>query len=101
MKKAFVVFMALLVVVSVSGCFGPMKITRQYDDWLNQMYVDSPWLVANVISAMFVSIGYYVTNLVDYLVLNPIDFWGTSAQPFGSGRGTAFNHKAPTVPAKK
>ncbi|MBI2931685.1 MAG: DUF3332 family protein [Planctomycetes bacterium] len=101
MKKLMVVGIALLILVGSTACYGPMKVTRQLDDWLNQQYVDSPWLVGNVVSVMFIGIAYYVTGLVDYVVLNPIDFWGTSAQPFGTGVGTPFEHKNPNAPAKK
>lgn len=98
MKKLFVMSMALLLVVSATGCWGPQKITRQLDDWANQMYVDSPWLAQLLTYVGVFSIGFWVTSLVDWLVLNPIDFWGTSAF---RGSGTPFNHKAPTTPAKK
>ncbi len=97
MKKVFVVAMALLVLLSVTGCWGPMKITRQFDDWANQMYCDSPWLSQLLLYIGVFGIGFWVTQLVDMLVLNIIDFWGESAF---RGYGTPFTHKAATVPPK-
>jgi hypothetical protein len=98
MKKVFVVAMALLLVVSVSGCWGPMKLTRQLDDWANQMYVDSPWLAQVLLYVGVFGIGFWITSIIDELILNPIDFWGESAF---RGWGTPFNHTPPTVPTKR
>lgn len=101
MQKVALVLFVLVFAVAASGCFGPHKLTRQYDDWLNQQYVDNPWVVGNIVSAAFIGVGYAVTSIVDFLVLNTIDFWGTSAWPFGPNKGTPFNHKNPTMPGKK
>lgn len=99
MKKVAVVLIALLLVVSVSGCFGPRKVTRSFDDWLNQEYHNQPWLVGNVISTALIGIAFWVTNVVDSFI-DLYYFWAVDAWPFGSGTGTAFTHKAVVPKAK-
>ncbi len=100
MKKAAVVALALLIVVGSIGCFGPRKLTRGLDDWLNQEYVNQPWLVGNVISQALIGVAFWVTSMVDSII-DVYYFWGVDAWPFGKGVGTPFNHKAVTVPAGK
>lgn len=95
MKKAAVVVMALLVVVAVAGCFGPRNVTRTVDDWLNQQYVDQPWLVGNVISHFIINIVMGICWFVDDII-DIYWFWVKDAWPFGSGKGTHFTHKAVT-----
>lgn len=99
MKKVAVVLIALLLVVSVSGCFGPRKVTRSFDDWINQEYHNQPWLVGNVISAGLIGVAFWVTNFVDSFI-DFYYFWVEDAWPFGKGTGTAFTHKA-VVPKSK
>ncbi len=103
MKKLVLAVLLVVFAVSAAGCFGPQKLTRSLDDWTNQMYVESPWLAGNVISYYLIGLATNITWFVDGLIFNTIDFWGTSAQPFGSGTGTAFVHKAagPAVPKGK
>ena len=100
MVKVGVIACAILLVVSSMGCYGPQQLTRGLDDWSNQMYVDSPWLSQVLYYVGVYSIGFILTGIADGLVLNPIDFWGTSAF---KGEGTAYKHVNPTpkTPAKK
>ena len=99
MKQVALVAMAVVVLVAVSGCGGPFKVTRGFDDWMNQKYVENPWLYGNVISTSLAQMVYGLTSLADMVVLNTIDFWGTSAWPFGKqGHGTPFSHKSVTIP---
>ena len=99
MKKIAVVSLILIVCTASSGCLGPMKVTRSYDDWLNQSYVDSPWLVGNIVSATVLSAGFVFAWIIDTLIVNPIDFWSKSAPPFGKqGNGTPFDHKKAIPP---
>ncbi len=100
MKKAMVVALALLIVVGSIGCFGPRKLTRQFDDWLNQEYVNQPWLVGNVVSMWLIGIVFWITQVVDGII-DFYYFWVEDAWPIGKGVGTPFNHKAITVPAGK
>ena len=101
MKTIALVSLILIVCVAGSGCLGPMQVTRSYDDWLNQSYVDSPWLVGNMVSAAVLSVGFVFTWLIDTLVANPIDFWSKSASPTGKqGYGTPFDHKKALPPGR-
>jgi hypothetical protein len=95
MKKVAVVAMVAMMVASVAGCWGPQIVTRSFDDWLNQGYTDIPWLYGNTIAAGIWGIVFWVTGVVDTFV-NAYYFWVKDAQPFGSGTGTKFDHKAVT-----
>jgi hypothetical protein len=98
MKKVAVIVVALMLIVSIGGCFGPQKVTRSFDDWLNQGYTDSPWLYGNTVSYMVWGIGFMFTSMIDAFV-NTYYFWAKDAQPFGSGTGTKFDH-TPVTPKK-
>lgn len=100
MRNAAVVLGAI-VLLCAGGCFGPQKVTRQLDDWLNQRYVERPWLVGNVVSSTLIHAGLALAALVDGFLVNLIDFWTVSAEPFGSGTGTPFIHRNPTLPLRK
>ena len=89
----------LILLTAVSGCFGPQKFTRHMDDWFNQLYVDNPWLAGNTATVLVMQAVFVFTHIFDGLIVNPIDFWGVSAWPFGAqGHGTPFPHKTPTIP---
>ena len=94
-KKIAVVAVALLLVVAVTGCWGPQMVTRGLDDWLNQGYTETPWLYGNVVAYMVWGVGFMVTSMADAFV-NTYYFWAKDAQPFGSGKGTSYTHKPVT-----
>jgi hypothetical protein len=96
MNKVAGLAVALVLIVAVTGCWGPQVVTRSFDDWLNEGYVHSPWLFGNVVSYMAWSLGFMFTNLADGFI-NTYYFWVTDAQPFGSGTGTRFEH-TPVTP---
>ena len=100
MKKVLLVALAVTVVFSAVGCFGPRHLSRGLDDWANQQYVNQPWLIGNVISAGLLGIAFWVTGAIDGLV-DIYYFWGKDAWPFGANKGTPFNHTNPTMPAGK
>ena len=89
MKKLAVVAVAVLVLITMSGCFGPMKLTRQFDDWTNQAYVDSAWLGQVLLYTGIIPAVSVITNVIDYLILNPLNFWGQDAF---RGQGRPFRH---------
>jgi hypothetical protein len=99
MTRAILVLCILLLVVPAAGCGGPQKITRNADDWLQQGYVKKPWLYGNTVSWTLIFVGQIVTRFLDGMTVNPVDFWGLSAWPFGDGTGTPFHFRAVTVPA--
>jgi hypothetical protein len=95
MKKATVGVLALLVLVSASGCWGPQKLTRHMDDWANQGYSDNPWLMGNVVSCVLLHAILAGTGMIDGFI-NSYYFWRYDAWPLGSGTGTKFVHRLVT-----
>ena len=100
-RRARAVFLAALLLLASAGCFvGPQKLSRQLDDWANQSYVDNPWLVGNVASALALWALIGGARFVDAF-LNFYYFWFEDAQPLGDGVGTEFEHTNPTIPNRK
>jgi hypothetical protein len=99
MRKVAVGVVAVVLAVSILGCWGPQKLTRRLDDWTNQTYVENPWMMGNVLSATLLHALFFVTNLMD-VGINAYYFWARDAEPFGSGTGTEFKHKPVTPPVK-
>lgn len=98
MQKVALVALAVVVLVAISGCGGPFKLSRTFDDWRNQQYVNDPWLWGNILSTSIFNFVSGILGFVDMVALNLYDFWAKSAWPFGTGVGTPFQHKAVTVP---
>ncbi len=101
MKKTSAVVVALLVVLSFAGCWGPQKLTRHMDDWTNQGYGDDPWLMGNVLVSGMLRGVFFMTGVVDSFI-NAYYFGALDAEPLGShaGTGTKFEHR-PVTPTKK
>ena len=100
MKKLALLSLAVVVLmVPLSGCYGPQMLTNGLGDWANQGYTDSPWLYGNVVSYMLISLANGITWWIDGFV-NAYYFWAKDAQPFGDGVGTTYVHKVVT-PKKK
>ena len=94
MKKFALVVLALALLLTASGCFGPFVLSRGFDDWMNQQYVDNP-IMANVL--MFTGIAPVAmlgAALADLLVTNPIKFVG---EDLFRGKGTPFHHINPVM----
>lgn len=93
-KLSGVSFLLALVLV---GCFGPMTLTRQFDDWSNEFYTKNAWLgqVNIIVYPLVMSLAMWV----DFLALNLINFWFQNKDY--SGDGTPFNHKSVPAPAGK
>lgn len=84
---------ALLVLAAgLGGCYGPNHLTRGLDEWGNQVYVDTPWLAQLATYTGVLSLGYVVAGFIDYVFVNPFDFWGISA---ARGTGTPHIYKQP------
>lgn len=101
MNRAILVLGLLLMLVPAGGCWGPQKVTRNVDDWLQQGYVKRPWLFGNAAAAAAILVANVVTRFIDGLAVNPVDFWGLSAWPFGDGSGTPFHFRPVAVPAAR
>jgi len=97
MQKLAILMVAVVALGMVAGgCGGPFYLHGSASDWYAQQYGDNPWLLGNVISA---GIYAWVAGLLwfgDMVILNTYYFWAKDAQPFGDGKGTVFEHKAPT-----
>jgi hypothetical protein len=94
-KKLGILACAVLVLVGTTACFGPFSWTRGFDDWANQNYVDSPWLMQLMFYTLLLPAVYTITEVIDIVILNTLDFWGESAF---RGTGTPYIHKNPSVP---
>lgn len=72
MKKSIAIFMTLVALSGVTGCMGRNALDQSVKDW-NLKVADSRWGREGVFVLLFPV--YYVTNLVDLLVINSIEFW--------------------------
>jgi hypothetical protein len=99
MKRLALISLALLVLTAPMGCHGPQKLSRSLDEWVNERYIESPWLVGNVLSHLLLAGATALTWTVDSFI-NMYYFWVDDAQPFGNGKGTAYPFRAVT-PTKK
>jgi hypothetical protein len=100
MKKLALISLALLVLLApIAGCHGPQKLTRGLDEWVNNGYMESPWMYGNVISHVLLGFANIVTWVVDSFI-NPYYFWFSDAWPAGDGKGTAYPFKMVT-PTRK
>jgi hypothetical protein len=90
------VALALILAISVvliTGCAaGPRKLSRTWDDHVNQKYSENAWvhgaLLQDIIPVYLIVGGF--AALGDVLFLNPYYFWGDDAW---DNDGTAFDHK--------
>jgi hypothetical protein len=81
-----------ILVAGLGGCYGPNHLLRGLDEWGNQMYVDEPWLAQLATYSGVLSLGYIVAGFIDYVFVNPVDFWGKAA---ASGHGTPHFYQQP------
>ena len=75
-----------------AGCAGPSKISRGFDERVNQLNVDNPTLAE--IAWPVEVVGTVGTKVVDWCVVNPWFFW----EDVFVGRGTPYYYKNPVVP---
>ena len=73
---------------------GPKRLTRSWDDWVNQKYTTNAWLRGALLQDVLPVYGIVglVMALGDIIVLNPYYFWSEDAW---DNKGTGFNHKNP------
>lgn len=94
MKKLLLLSIALAFISACSA--GPSKLSRQFDDYRNQKYVDSSWgatIITDIIP-IYPIVGLGAT-IIDVVILNPIQFWGTDAW---QKNGQGFIHSNPAIP---
>ena len=79
---------ALLAIALLAGCFaGPQQLRRSVDDWDQKNYVSSPWWSATLWIVPVVPAMYVGAIAGDFLVTNPVAFWGEDAW---DGKGTGY-----------
>jgi hypothetical protein len=99
--KKLAVFALLLAFLAapLAGCHGPQRLSRGLDEWANEKYIESPWIVGNFLSHMLLAGATAVTWTVDSFI-NVYFFWVDDAEPFGNGKGTPYPFRAVT-PTKR
>ncbi len=81
---------ALLVLSSCQS--GPKRLTRTWDDWVNQKYSESAWVhgaLLQDILPVYPIVGFFAA-VGDILFVNTYYFWTDDAW---DNQGTGFNHK--------
>lgn len=100
LKKALAACALAGTVTLASGCIaGPNRLTRTWDDWVNQKYTESSWihgaLLQNIIPVYPLVGG--ILGYADVLVMNTWYFWSEDAW---DGKGTGFDHQNTTGAAR-
>lgn len=95
MKKFLGIAALALTLSFMTSCnSGPKRISRSWDDWVNQKYTENSWvhgaLLQDVLPVWSI-VGLFAA-LGDILVLNPYYFWTEDAW---DGKGTGFIHENP------
>jgi len=98
-RLALISLAAVILLVPISGCHGPQKLSRSLDEWVNERYIEHPWFVGNTLAHVLLIAATALTWTVDSFI-NIYYFWVDDAKPFGTGKGTAYPFKAVT-PTKK
>lgn len=102
MKKLAVVSLALLLLAVPMGCYGPQKVTYEWQNITDNFYAQNdPWIGGNIITAAVFGIVNQLTWVVDAVGANVYYFWIEDAFPVGSGKSTPAVHKNPSKPAGK
>lgn len=75
MRRSVIVPLALagLVAISTNACYGKFSLTRKLYAWNGS--VGDKWLKSLVLVLLFIVPAYEIAGLVDYLLLNVLEFW--------------------------
>lgn len=93
MKKVMIWVCMVALVMSVGCASGPSYLSRSVDDWQNTNYEADPLVTGLLTDVLpFYPIVGLLAAIPDYLVLNPVQFWGWDVW---TGEGTAFTHEQP------
>lgn len=96
MRKIVSVCCLVAVLFLAVGCAsGPSYLSRSVDDWQNTNYEADPLVTALLTDVVpFYPVVGILAAIPDWIVLNPVQFWGYDVW---SGEGTAFTHENPEV----
>ena len=89
---ALTLILAISVVLTTGCSSGPRKLSRTWDDHVNQKYSENAWVhgaILQDIIPVYGIVGIFA-GLGDVLFLNPYYFWGDDAW---DNEGTTFDHK--------
>lgn len=93
--RAWRIVAVVSLMAFTAGCYGPNALSRGLDAWGNQLYVDNPWVAQlGHFTGVFL-VGHLVASAIDYVVLNPFDFWGVAVP---TGHGTPYVYPTPMRP---
>lgn len=91
MKKSLLVLpLALLTLTACQS--GPKRLTRSWDDWVNQKYTENAWVHGALLQdvlPVYPLVG-LIATIGDTLFVNPYYFWAKDAW---DSKGTGFTHE--------
>lgn len=64
----------LVLVVGLTGCYGPFRLTKKLYDWNGT--VGTKWVNEGVFLGMVIIPAYFFATLGDAIIFNSIEFWG-------------------------
>ena len=90
------VLAAAVAALTLTSCqSGPKRLSRNWDNWVNQKYTESSWIhgaLLQDILPVYPIVG-FVMAIGDTLLVNPYYFWSEDAW---DGKGTGFNYAQST-----
>jgi hypothetical protein len=95
LKKALATCALVGAITLLPSCIaGPMRLSRTWDDWVNQKYTSDSWihgaLLQNIIP-VYPLVGGLMT-FVDVIAVNLYYFW---SEDVWDRKGTGFEHENP------
>ena len=95
MKKLFGIALLACSLSLVSCQSGPKRLSRTWDDWVNQKYTENAWLNGALLQDIIPVYGLvgFVMFVGDWLILDPYYFWSKDAW---DNHGTGYDHTNPT-----
>lgn len=95
MKKKLIGALFLAAgLTALSSCqSGPRRLTRNWDDYVNQKYTENAWVhgaLLQDILPVYPIVG-FVMSVGDWLIVNPYYFWSKDAW---DNKGTGYDHEA-------
>ena len=75
MKKLIICALAAVMILGITGCTGPFKLTKKLHSW-NTKSIDDIWAEELVFLGCVIFQVYTVCTLGDAIIFNSIEFWG-------------------------